>query len=307
MNLKGLRAFTLIMAKGTLADAAKAMHLSQSSVSRHLSLLEAEIGIALFTRKHRRLTPTPEAEAFYREARRILYGIEEIPRITDRIKHGPRRHLRVVTMPRMAACITAPAISRLMEKDPHVQVSVDVQPHQLLQHWVAGHQFDLGIGFLPAVHAAIRTEAIGRMPTVVVMHPDHPLAGRESVTITDMAPYPLVAMAPGTLIRHQTDMVFAAARIPLRPQIEVSAMILACNLVAQGYGYTISDPMMPTTLGEGALVAVPLVPRVDVQFGFLYPRDDIVSPVAEDFSHIVRQVAEEFIRDHGYDRWPPGN
>ncbi len=307
MNLKGLRAFTLIMAKGTMADAAEAMHLSQSSVSRHLSLLEAEIGIALFTRKHRRLTPTPEAEAFYREARRILYGIEEIPRITDRIKRGPRRHLRVVTMPRMAARITAPAISRLMEKDPHIQVSVEVQPHQLLQHWVAGHQFDLGIGFLPAVHAAIRTEAIGRMPTVVVLHPDHPLAGRETLTISDMAPYSLIAMAPGTLVRHQTDMAFAAARIPLRPRIEVSAMVLACSIVAQGCGYTVSDPMMPITLGRGNLVSVPLVPRIDVEFGFLYPRDDMASPAVEGFARIVRQIAKEFIDRHGYDRWPPVN
>lgn len=201
----------------------------------------------------------------------------------------------------------APSVIRLMEKDPQMQISVDVQPHRLLQHWVAGHQFDLGLGFLPAVHAAIRAEAIGRVPMVAVLHPGHPLAGRETLTVTDLAPYPLIAMAPGSLIRHQTDTVFAAARIPMKPRIEVSAMVLACNIVAEGHGYAIFDPLVPTTVGQENLVSVPLVPRVGMEFGFLYPRDDLPSPVVEDFVAIVRQVAGEFIHRHGYDRWPPAN
>ncbi len=303
MNIKGLQAFSLVMSRGTLAEAAVAMNLGQSSVSRQISILENELGVKLFNRERRRLTPTEEGEAFFREAQRILTGLQEIPHIIDTIKTGRQRNLRLVTMPRLATSLVAPAVFRLMEQDPSIHVSIDVQSLRFLERWVARFQYDLGIGSLPALHAAIRTETICHLPAVAVVHPDNPLAQRESLTAQDLASQPLIALFPGTLLRHHLESVFADEGIHPSIRLEVSTGILACSMVAEGFGVTIMDPFVPMAVGEGRVVAIPIAPRIDLAFGFLYPRGGTISPVIEEFVRITRTVAKEFILDHGYDRW----
>ena len=105
MNIKGLQVYSRIMATGTLAAAAKSLNASESATSRQLSLLEATLGLQLFTREKRRLVPTPEGEAFYREAERILDSIEQIPALVQTIKNAPTHKIQIILMPRMAPTI----------------------------------------------------------------------------------------------------------------------------------------------------------------------------------------------------------
>ncbi|MCG8508760.1 MAG: LysR family transcriptional regulator [Rhodospirillales bacterium] len=298
MNIKGLRAFILIMTEGTLADAARVMNLSESSISRHVSLLEDELGVPLFTREKRQLTPTTYGEAFLVEAHRIVDAIDDVPRIIDSIKAGPNQQLRLVTMPRLANCIAGPAIIRLVEEMPDVNVSVDVRPFRLFEAWVAALQFDLGLGSLPAVHDAVRSDTLCNLPAVAVLPPGHPLAERRYVEAQDLAPYPLVATLSGTRIRRQMDSVFAKSDTVPRIRVEAAATSLACGIVAEGYGYTIADPIIPMSVGAGRLVVVPIKPRVDMEFGFIYPRSAEPTPLALRFVEIARDVTRDFLREH---------
>ena len=102
MNIKALRAFRATVSEGSLAGAARVIHLSQPAVSRLISSLEGELRLALFHRTGRSLMPTKEALAFYREAGRILDNLDEIPKIAAEIKAGKTESLRVVAMPRIA-------------------------------------------------------------------------------------------------------------------------------------------------------------------------------------------------------------
>ncbi|WP_145975925.1 LysR family transcriptional regulator, partial [Ruegeria atlantica] len=66
MNIKALRAFRATLSEGTLVAASEILHLSQPAISRLISGLEAELGLTLFDRSGRNLTPTREGLAFYR-------------------------------------------------------------------------------------------------------------------------------------------------------------------------------------------------------------------------------------------------
>src|SRR3569623_553071 len=100
MNIKALKAFRLIVINGSLATAAKSLHLSQPAVSRLISLLEHEAKLQLFYRTRRRLTLTPEGEAFYRQAEHLLAGFDELPRIIEDIKAKTGGNFRLVTAQR---------------------------------------------------------------------------------------------------------------------------------------------------------------------------------------------------------------
>ncbi len=120
MNIKALRAFHVTFTKGTLAAAAKELHLSQSAVSRLISGLEHELKLTLFDRTTRSLKPTESGLEFYREAGKILDYLEEIPRIASEIRQGKRKRIRIIAMPRIAQTVAVPALADFMRDFPDV-------------------------------------------------------------------------------------------------------------------------------------------------------------------------------------------
>lgn len=294
MNIKGLRVFTQIMLTGTLAAAARNMHSSESALSRQLALLEAELGLTLFSREKRRLVPTAEGEAFYREAERILDAIEQIPEIVDEIKRGPKRRLRLIVMPRMAPAIAAPAVTRYLQENPDVEISVEVQQRLYLERWVAAHQFDLGIGALPAHHSAIETEAICALPPVAVLHPDHPLAGRSRIAMQELRGEHFITLPPHTLIHRQTARLLDEAEIHPASRIQVSQTIMGVNFVALGLGVIITDAMIPQLFGDRVKL-VPIETPMRLSFGLLYPRGVAVPDEVPRLVEIIKEHSQAYV------------
>ena len=270
MNIKGLQAFTRIMTSGTLSAAAKSMNISESALSRQLSLLETELGLTLFSREKRRLIPTEDGEAFYREAARILDSIEQIPDIVNEIKNGTRQRMRIIAMPRMASSIAAPAVSKFLNEQPNMEVMIEVQPRRFLERWVASRKFDFGLGALPIHHSDIHTEKIYSVPVVAVLHPEHALASRSSLHVEELAGERFITMPPNTLLGQQVAGILEAAGITPNSPVQASQAFLCCNFVAQGLGIAITDAMIPEIFGTSVKM-VPLEPRIYMDFGLLYP------------------------------------
>lgn len=272
MNIKGLQAFTRIMEAGTLSAAARSLNVSESALSRQLSLLEAELGLTLFSRERRRLIATDEGETFFRDAQRLLDSIEQIPQIVKDIKRGSRKRMRIIVMPRLAASIAVPAVTKFLERRPDMEMSIEVQPRRFLERWLAIQQFDLGLGSLPAYHSAVTTERICSMPAVAVLHPQHPLANRQCITVEELQDERFIMMPSNTLIGSQVERLLEEAGVRPAMSIQVSTTLVCCHFAAEGLGVTITDAMLPTVLGN-AVRTVPIEPRTFFDFGLLYPRN----------------------------------
>ncbi len=300
MNIKGLRAFTRIMATGTLGAAAKSLHVSESALSRQLSLLEAELKLVLFSREKRRLVPTPEGEAFFAEAERILDSIEQIPEIANQIRRGPRRRMRIVAMPRIAATIAVPAISKFHDEHPDMEISLEIHPRRYMERWLASQQFDLGIGSLPSNHAAIETEHICRVPAVAVLPAGHALASRRSVHVTELSGDRFIMMPRTTLIGDQSAKILEQANFEPASQIQVSETPTTCSFAAQGFGVTIADALIPQVFGASVSV-VPIEPKAFFDFGLLYPRDAKRTREIDRLIDLIKGEATSCVAGLGFD------
>ena len=160
MNIKALRAFRLTLTEGSIAKASEKLHLSQSAVSRLISSLEGELHLELFERKGRRLLPTAQAKAFYREAGRILDNLDEIRHIADQIRKAQIERLRILTMPRVAPTLVSPTVSRFLSEQPDVRLVLDVRTRRDAEQWLVGREYDIGIGALPIEHPDIDTRVL---------------------------------------------------------------------------------------------------------------------------------------------------
>ncbi|WP_170334062.1 LysR family transcriptional regulator [Ruegeria arenilitoris] len=293
MNIKGLRAFTATLSEGSLVAASERLHLSQPAVSRLISGLEAELKLKLFDRSGRALTPTPEGLAFYREAGRILDNLDEVPRIAAEIRAGRTETLRVVTMPRIAHSLSVPAVAKFLKTNPETNVSLDVRARREAGKWLAGREYDIGIGALPVDHPGIATKPLLRVRAQVVLPKEHPLADRNELNARDIAQEPIIRLMHGLLLRDQLDDIFRSAGVTPRQTCEVAASQLACSLVAEGVGLTIADELVAAQTGLERIALVPIVPERWMTFGLLFPISRRKTP--NEFETALSEVARELV------------
>ena len=84
MTLQNLKYVVAVAEHGSFSAAAKALYISQSTLSSAIKELEAELGTQLFLRSNRGIQPTPDGEDFLRYAREI---VEQSRALERRYRH----------------------------------------------------------------------------------------------------------------------------------------------------------------------------------------------------------------------------
>jgi DNA-binding transcriptional LysR family regulator len=295
MNLKALRAFCLIVTRGSLAAAAEEMHLSQPAVSHLIANLEHELKLKLFSRDKRTLVPTTEGRSFYREASRAVAGIEQLPQAAAEIGAGRQERLRVVVMARLAQSVAAPAFAEFAKVYPQIPFAIEVHRRRDIERWMANQQFDLGFEPLPVTRAGIVAELLFSSRLLVAIHASSPLARKSFLEAADLRREPLIAPPGDTLLRQQLNAVFQQARLTPNLMIEASPA-LACQIVAGGVGYTLCDAFLGAgTVGDG-LALVPLVPTFTLDYGVIRPEGREFTLPMQALTELVRRSAEDILR-----------
>jgi DNA-binding transcriptional LysR family regulator len=86
MNLRQLEVFRAVIETGSVTRAADRLHVTQPAASKMLAQFERELGFLAFTRVRKRLTPTPEATAVYREVERTFASIDYLERFASDLR-----------------------------------------------------------------------------------------------------------------------------------------------------------------------------------------------------------------------------
>ena len=291
MNIKGLRVFVLTMEEGTLAKASERLNLSQPAASRLLNLLEEELGVLLFSRVKKRLIPTIEAEAFYSEATRVLASVDGIPSFIKELQQGKLDFLRVVCIGRLANCIVLPAITKLSKNNPELRSKLDVHPSRHFESGIARELYDVGVGFLPVPAQNIESQFLCSVSLHVILPKDHVFANKPHLKLQDLLHQPYIALHPRTMLRKNIDQYLNRFNVELIPQHEVSSPAWACQLVKEGLGFAIIDPLWIGYGQRDQFSFVPLKPELSIDFGVFRKKPSPADKAIEEFIDCLKDVS----------------
>ncbi|GAD21075.1 transcriptional regulator [Acidovorax sp. MR-S7] len=137
-----LRVFATVVRKAGFSAAAEELGASPAYVSKRIRLLEQELAVKLLHRTTRRVAVTEEGERVFHWAQRILDDMDQLLQEVAVTRREPRGLLRVSSSFGFGRNVVAPALSRLVEQHPGLQVRLDVFD-RLVD--VAGEGFDLDV------------------------------------------------------------------------------------------------------------------------------------------------------------------
>lgn len=219
MNVKQLRYFLEVVDQGlSITRAASALHTSQPGISKQLRQLEEELGIALFTRRGKQLSGlSPGAEEILHEARGAILNIENIHTLAKESRNENEGSLALATTHTQSRYVLPPVIQRFMGKYPRVAL----QLHQGTPTQISQLAADGTADFAIATEALEHFTDLLMMPCyrwnrAVLVPRDHALAHCSSLTLADLAAFPLITYTFGFTGRSKLDEAFREAGLSPR-------------------------------------------------------------------------------------------
>jgi DNA-binding transcriptional LysR family regulator len=122
-----LKAFTQVVDAGGFAAAARVLGLSRSTVNKLVIALENDLGVQLFHRSTRQVTPTATGQAFYERCLTLLADLEEAERAVTRQQIEPKGKLRVNAPMTFGRLHLAPAIAQFMRQYPDLDIQLTLE------------------------------------------------------------------------------------------------------------------------------------------------------------------------------------
>ncbi|MGO4999468.1 CysB family HTH-type transcriptional regulator [Oceanisphaera sp. W20_SRM_FM3] len=226
MNLQQLRIVRETARRQfNLTAVSAALFTSQSGVSKHLRDLEEELGVTLFERRGKRLLGLTEAgEIVLGSVERIMAELDNMRHAADQFVHSDSGSLRIATTHTQARYRLPALLKQFQQSFPKVKLVLhQCGPDEIVELLKAG-EVDVGIateGLLANSRHFACFPYYDWHHSVVV--PDtHPLCQLTSLTLADIAAYPVITYHEGYTGRNNIDEAFRQADIEL--EIAMSAL-----------------------------------------------------------------------------------
>lgn len=227
-----LRIVVRVAELGSFGEAAADLGLAQSSVSRAVQTMEAELGSVLFERGRFGARPTDVGERVVTHARRALHALEAMTRHAGEAVAG---ELRVAGCRSALRHLVTPALTTLGRAYPHVRLTVRDTPgeHDEIEALVASGEADVGLGRLPMRPDLSATPLVEDEYLVVTA------AGTpEPSTWNALLSLPFIVCDEDCAPFVATHVQRHAGRL-LVPSVRLRDPHVTLGLVAQGQGFTV--------------------------------------------------------------------
>jgi DNA-binding transcriptional LysR family regulator len=186
LDLRLVRYFIAVADHRHFGRAAVSLHIAQPSLSRQIRGLEQQLGARLLDRTPQGTQLTEAGEVFLPRARALLRSAAQATAAT-RAAAQPSR----VTIGYTSGLIITPAVRELRHQHPDADVhTVHLlwnEPRQAL----LDHRVDAAVTRLPIETGQLHVTILYDEPRELLIPPDHRLAGKESVTLDDIAGEPM--------------------------------------------------------------------------------------------------------------------
>jgi DNA-binding transcriptional LysR family regulator len=290
-TLRQLHYFVTAAQAGQISIAATQAHISQSAMTTAIGELERLLGAALFERSKTGITLTYEGHAFLQQAQAVLDTANEASRFPFHRSTDVVGRLEIAASYTVLGYFLLPAIARFRQLFP----LVDLVPVELtrpeIEAQLGDGRIEIAVALLSNMDHLdeLHTHVLTRSRRQLWVGAHHPLAGRGTASLAEVAGYPYVLPTMDDAERNALQFWDSAG---LRPAslLRTSSMEALREMVGLGLGLTILSDMVfrPWSLEGRRIHALPVDARVPVmEVGLAWHPQRPLSPAAQAFKEFL--------------------
>lgn len=287
-RIKAMQVFVRIVEANSFTKAAETLNLPRASLTASMQALEAHLGARLLQRTTRRLSLTPEGDAYYQQCAAILAAIDaaEAPFLGGQ-GGAPQGLLRVELAGTLGRARIVPRLAEFRAAFPKIALTISMSD-RLVDLTQEGLDCALRVGALQ--DSSLVARPLGSMRFLVAASPAYLAAHGTPATLEELAEHEGIVHFSGRTGRPfdwELETGGALHKLALRSAIAVNDAQANLSCALQGLGLAqVGRYQARPYLESGELVEVlPGVAPTSMPVSLLYPQGRMASPRLQAFAH----------------------
>ncbi len=300
MTLTQLRYIVMVAQKGTISEAAKALFISQPSLTTAIKDLEKEMQITIFNRTNKGVFLTNEGDTFLGYARQVL---EQADLLEEKYKHEmPKNPIFSVSCQHYSFAVHA--FVQLIQHfgyDEYDFTLRETQTYEIIED-VQKRKSEIGILYISKENERVLKKMIHQngleFHSLFVAKPHvflsskHPLVDKTTLTIADLENYPYLSFEQG----EYNSFYFSEellSTLERKKKIKVRDRATLFNLAIGLDGYTISSGIIDQDINGSNIVSIPLESNEQMNVGYIMIKNASLSRYGQVYIEALEQYIEK--------------
>ncbi|MFZ6712365.1 LysR substrate-binding domain-containing protein [Undibacterium sp. TC9W] len=281
---------------GSIFHAAEAAHLTQPAASKLLTELEYALGVQLFERLPRGISPTWYGEIMIRRAGAALAEMNAAHQEVMELLSGLSGFVSIGSVMTPSMNLIPQAVSLLKSRHKRLHVAIQVDTSKILIQRLRAGELDMVIGrILDSESAAeLNFEPLTDEPHSLIARGKHALAQRKKLTLNDLAKEAWILPPNGSILRDRLTSLFLSHGLdqPVETVETLSLTVITSLLMATEMVAALPEDLIRTYLDAELLTVLPfdLGLRMDA-YGIVTRKQHRLSPGAQAMLDILRELA----------------
>ena len=296
MTLQQLKYLVAVADCGNMTEAAEQLFISQPSLSAAIHRLEQEMGVTAFVRSNKGVAVTREGEELLSYARMLL---EQADNMQEHFGNGERRTPKFSVSCQHYSFAVNAFVDLIQQYDAEQYSFVirETQTGEIIED-VANGKSEIGVIYLSEHNEEVLRKLLRNNGLVyeqlycagphVFISKDHPLSGRDVISMDDLRPYPYLVYEQGSHNSFYFSEEFISM-LDFPKNIQVRDRATLFNLVIGLHGFTVSSGVIDPELNGSSIIAKPLAVEKTMRIGYIKKKNVLFSRYASSYLEALKK------------------
>lgn len=301
LNFNQLRVFWLAAKYENFTTAAGKLFITQPAVTAQIRQLESTCNLRLFKKRGRKIYLSDEGKILYPYVRTMFEYEKELEDVIEDMRKLKRGVLRLGTTKAYARYFMPWIITRFRETYPDIKIHLDEGSSKDMTLSLLDFRNEIAIIAKAQDHPDVCFFPFSMEELILIAAPDHPMAGKKSVTFDQIAKEPIIMKEVGSGTRRLVNQLFARHGFAPDILMETSNTEFIKQLVQRGDGISfLVKQSVVMELEEGRLAAITLEgARISLDVSIAYLKNQHLSPPAQAFLDILGKLTPQEMLPQG--------
>lgn len=293
MNIEHLKTFQEIVKLGSFSEVAKKLSITQPAVSFQIQKLEQQMGTRLIDRTQRAISLTAAGKRLLRFAESVEAEREQLLEDLEEMREEITGELLIAASTIPGEYLLPPLLSAFKKMHPAVRIQVDVSDSLTVIDGVRENRYEVGFCGVPPEGQDLKSFRIAEDEIVLIVPAEHPFAGKNEVTLTDLKGEALIFREATSGTQRSLENALAKAGINTEnwiPNLTLGTTQAVVSAVASGAGIAlVSNMAIKQSLALGLIHQVRVGElKLSRYFYCVFRQERVVTRLVDEFIGFIR-------------------
>lgn len=291
MELRHLEMLVEVVRRGGFSAAAKTLKTTQSTVSKAISQLEHDCGAPLLERLSSGIRLNSAGETVFRRAMTMLSEREKLKAELAKLQGLQTGRLRLGLPTLGSSVLFAPLVAAYRKRFPGIEIELIEHGSRRLEEALRAGEIELGATLWP-ISDEFEWQLVRDEPLMALLPFGHPLSGRPTVKLKELAPSPFILFDRGFALNATITEAFHKHGLAMAEAARSGNPDFIIALVAAGLGVAML-PRLEIAARSKLSVETALVDEPDLRWrlGVIWRKEANLSPAATHWLALTKSLS----------------